>query len=127
MMSQTSLFGKPVEVTRDVLNIICCSPCYNAKEKECVCKCNGAFHGLGLQQTREEDPVLPEALRVEFEKQVRDNDCNWCKTDLTNLPIHYYPHEGGWTVEGLGTMWLYKQCPKCTYCWNIGKLGVNRT
>lgn len=96
-----------------------------------MCKCNGAFHGLRITDN---DPyfmlsVLPDNLQEKYEKQIRDNYCQFCGADLSSLPIYYYPHKGGWEVEGVGTVWLYKKCPnrKCNYCWALWKLGVKRT
>jgi hypothetical protein len=48
MWNQTNLFGEKLNVPgKEELSEVCCESCYMAKEEVCVCKCHGAFHGLG--------------------------------------------------------------------------------
>jgi len=48
MWKQTTIFGKKLDLpTKEELRDLCCESCYNAEEETCVCKCHGAYHGLG--------------------------------------------------------------------------------
>ena len=50
MLKQTDISGKTVTVTKKnefFLKDKCCKACYHAKGKQCKCKCNGQYHGLG--------------------------------------------------------------------------------
>jgi len=54
-----------------------------------------------------------------------EQTCPRCKTQLDH--VEYYPHEGGWNVEGYDTrLWLSKHCSKCDYDWSLWKIGVPR-
>lgn len=58
-------------------------------------------------------------------EHVTPTTCKDCGGQLG--PIEHYPHDGGWTVEGLdGKRWLYRHCDKCGYDWSISRLGVPR-
>lgn len=53
------------------------------------------------------------------------NKC-WCGNELHAEDLEHYPHDDGWTVDGMGKQWLYIPCKKCGYEWAIWKLGVVR-
>lgn len=60
---------------------------------------------------------------LEWFEKVTPTICGDCGANLG--PIEYYPHDGGWTVEGFSEkQWLYRHCDKCGYDWAIWKLGV---
>lgn len=60
----------------------------------------------------------------EYDKMTKQN-CPTCKTELG--PIEFYPHDGGWKVEGYDTrLWLSKNCRRCRYDWSLWKIGVPR-
>lgn len=61
----------------------------------------------------------------DYEALVKDKKCNSCHGSLGK--IKYYPHAGGWRVDGFSErVWLYKVCKKCGYEWALWKLGVER-
>jgi len=64
----------------------------------------------------------------DYRKQIKKDKCRWCGFEgLKELPIEYYPHSGGWSVDGIPhKVWLYITCPKCKYSWALWKLGVQR-
>jgi hypothetical protein len=135
MWNQINLFGEKLNIPED-LKDVCCEACYNAKEEKCVCRCHGAYHGLGSLNKAKIDPSyekeLPEDEAKEFRKQYgsmekRTTKC-LCGFDLKDEPIIYYvPHDAGWTVKGeKEKAWLYVKCPKCGYDMAIWKMGVPR-
>lgn len=150
MWKQTNIFGKTLEQpTEKTLNQVCCDSCYNAKEDRCVCKCGGAYHGLGnlnrqtnggsrtkSKRRTQIDPeyefILPEE-EAKFFRQFynshhpRETIC-FCGRDLKDDPIVYYkPHGAGWPVKCESVLvWLYVKCPNCGYDMSIWKMGVPR-
>jgi hypothetical protein len=56
MWNQKTLFNQVLDLPKSKaeLDAVCCESCYLAAEPECVCKCHGAFHGLGNLNKREE-------------------------------------------------------------------------
>jgi hypothetical protein len=56
MWKQSNLFGENLELKKgdNPLEDLCCESCYNAEEETCVCRCHGAFHGLGRLNSRSE-------------------------------------------------------------------------
>ena len=64
----------------------------------------------------------------DYRRQIQKTRCAFCGyEDLDQLPIEYFPHDGGWW---LGTLeqkqWLFIHCPGCGYDWALWKLGVPR-
>ena len=42
---------------------------------------------------------------------------------LKGSNLQYYPHDGGWKVEGMAeNQWLYIHCNQCGYDWALHKL-----
>jgi hypothetical protein len=76
MIEQKDLFGdslrKPHAIKdKEQLKILCCEPCYFAKEKDCNCKCHGAYHGLGrYNPDGEHEKTLEPGAAAEFKKQI---------------------------------------------------------
>jgi len=109
---------------------VCCESCWNAKNKRCICKCNGRYHGLGSQK-RVIDPhdrLLNGILTKKIFKQLTERNmiCNFCGTPLP-FEIYHYEHPGGWKIQNFEKkQWLYVHCNKCNYDWNLSKLGFNR-
>lgn len=65
----------------------------------------------------------------DYAEQIKGKTCRWCGEELPNEPedIEYYPHSGGWTVDGFKEkLWLYVTCIKCKYQWALWKIGVPR-
>jgi hypothetical protein len=53
MWKQSTIFGEKLDLpSKEELEELCCESCYTAKEKTCVCKCHGAYHGLGRLNER---------------------------------------------------------------------------
>ena len=106
---------------------ICSESCWQAKLPRCRCKCQGLHHGKGRHSSQEQgDPVLSPSQAAPFERMITNVKCD-CGASLKGQPIHCYPHDGGWKVEGMkGLQWLYKVCPECDYQWALWKLGVPR-
>lgn len=136
MWNQKDLFGEILELpkTQEELNDVCCEACYTAQEQKCVCRCHGAYHGLGnhnlpKEGTSEDFALSPEEA-TPFLKEITTKRCRWCNANLENEPILAYgPHSGGWTVEGYDQpLWLFIKCPnkECGYDWSLWKLGVSR-
>ncbi len=67
--------------------------------------------------------VLPSL--IDYEDMIKDKNCSYCNGHLGG--IEYYPHDGGWLVDGFSErQWLYKTCMKCGYQWALRKIGVDR-
>ena len=50
--------------------------------------------------------------------------CRWRKTKLGDQRVQFYEHHGGYEVDGYDKrQWLYVECPKCKYEWNLNKLS----
>jgi len=138
-MKQTNLFGKVLtpKIGSGKEDYECCEACYTAKEKVCVCRCHGAFHGLGNPQSkRKKDKAkidesyefyLPEEEAQRFRKQFTDTKC-LCGYDLKDEPLVYYKkHDAGWKIKGEDEkVWIYVKCPSCGYDMAIWKMGVPR-
>lgn len=64
----------------------------------------------------------------EIREKIKTTTCRWCGEEhIDRQPISYYPHDGGWEVEGFNEkQWLYIVCPKCEYQHALWKLGVPR-
>ena len=145
---QSNLFQEPVEFSlrvrdlrprnhkakaSDFISSVCCTACYNAEEDKCICKCGGAYHGMGKNKNHSLEKYIKESIdevmqNVEdYAQAIKEWSCRWCGADLSKEPIMGYPHEGGWTVYGKKEKyWLYIVCPHCGYQWNLQKLGVSR-
>ena len=137
MIMQTDLTGNtitPANPEKPWESLGCCESCYMAKEKRCVCRCGGAFHGLGNAQHRHEHDGGQVLEVSETEAAILTlgdyelkcpNICPDCGGWLG--PIEHYEHSGGWAVAGFEKhQWLYKTCQKCGYQWALWKLGVAR-
>lgn len=62
-----------------------------------------------------------------YQKQIKRTQCTCGYDSLKNLPIEYYPHDGGWLVQNFKEkQWLFVTCPRCEYQWALWKLGVER-
>lgn len=129
MLRQKSLSGEVLEIP-DNIHSVCCKACLNAKQKQCHCKCNGKYHGLGSMKVIEDqwDKLLPEDEAEEFRKHFdsRKTKC-FCGQDLARASIFYYvPHPGGYTIKNeKETVWLYVKC-KCGNDKALWKFGVER-
>ncbi len=63
----------------------------------------------------------------DYKKLIKAKECKWCGESLEDEPIEGYTHSGGWSVFGEHVKkWLYIECPKCGYEWNLSKIGVPR-
>lgn len=66
------------------------------------------------------------ATLEEIKEQITVDTCRWCGAKLNKDNIQTYPHEAGWTVDGMREkQWLYIPC-SCRYEWALWKLGVPR-
>ena len=73
MWKQSNLFGENLELpSKQELSDLCCESCYTAKEKVCVCKCHGAYHGLANLNGRSEH---------EETKEEKENEQKGTETD----------------------------------------------
>jgi len=62
----------------------------------------------------------------EYADLVKGKICRWCRTSF-RARVEHYDHAGGWEVRGFSQkQWLYIRCQKCSYQWNLGKLGIHR-
>ena len=128
------MFGEILKVPKEKeLSQVCCESCYIAQEVVCVCKCHGAYHGLGHLNKAKIDTSyekeLPEAEAAKFREQYdADRVRCLCGYNISKEPIVYYiPHSDGWTVKGEKTKaWLYVKCPNCGYDMAVWKMGVLR-
>jgi hypothetical protein len=135
-LAQKTLSGKTLKLpkTKEEIDEVCCEACYSALEKECRCKCHGAYHGLGKHALPDKgvsgEFALAEEEASRFRVQITTTKCRWCGASLENQPIMAYgPHSGGWNVEGYDQpLWLSIKCPnlKCGFDYSLWKLGVLR-
>jgi hypothetical protein len=112
-----------------IIDTFCTESCYTAQHKRCKCRCNGVFHGMGgvgINGGDHVDPEITASLARKYRVAFRINVCDCGFNSLKDLPLRYYPHSAGWNVQGLGSVWLYVQCPQCHYQWALWKLGVDR-
>lgn len=106
---------------------ICCEPCWNAKGKECSCRCGGIFHGEGkVQRGSEPYFTLTEEQAEPFRNLLTVTACLFCGNALSGKPIRAWgEHKGGWNVDPYGMVWLYIHC-ECGHDWGLNKLGVRK-
>ena len=109
----------------------CNSRCWFAKSEpdKCKCSCNGANHGHGNPEIKEDDLIeiiLSKEEGLPYYKQMNKRYTCFCGYEgLHNLPIYGYSHPGGWKIRK-DKYWLYIKCPSCGHDWAIWKLGVSR-
>lgn len=131
-METKTLDGNSIDVNKTTIKQNCCSACFYAKNDDCNCKCNGAFHGLGRKgfdnkllkgEIIVHDWQLPEAMTSLLQKA----RCRFDDVDLSGESIRGYPHDAGWKVKNFEELyWLYIVCPKCHHQWSLKHLGVAR-
>jgi len=83
--------------------------------KRCIC---------GMEDITIKMDVVSDLINSRSDAEVR---CASCNHEIFGNDVDAYPHDGGWSVPGLGgKWWLSIQCDKCDYETSFNKLGINK-